>query len=234
MDLRNKVALITGGTAGIGRAVAQALVDAGAHVAITGRDQGRLAETARALGVHPIQADVSSEDDVKRTYRELLDKFGDLDILVNNAGIGFFKSLADFDRASFEAVFATNVTGAMLMGREAAKLFIAKKSGNIVNVASTAALRGAPNGTAYYASKFALRGMTECWRAELRRYNIRVFLVNPSEVLTSFAATAGIPQKENDTKLRSEDLGYVIKVMLELDARGFIPELSVFATNPID
>jgi 3-oxoacyl-[acyl-carrier protein] reductase len=76
--------------------------------------------------------------------------------------------------------------------------------------------------------------MTECWRAELRKYNIRVFLLNPSEVLTSFAATAGIPQKENDTKLRSEDLGYVVRVMLELDSRGFIPELSVFATNPID
>jgi 3-oxoacyl-[acyl-carrier protein] reductase len=234
MDLRNKVALITGGTAGIGRATAQSLKAAGARVAITGRDERRLAETASALGVLPIHADVSKEDDVQRTYRELMEHFGDLDILVNNAGIGFFKSLADFDTASFEAVFATNVTGAMMMAREATKIFISKKSGNIVNVASTAALRGAPNGTAYYASKFALRGMTECWRAELRKYNIRVFLLNPSEVLTSFATTAGIPQKENDTKLRSEDLGYVVRVMLELDSRGFIPELSVFATNPID
>src|SRR5579863_4516871 len=234
MDLRNKVALITGGTAGIGRATAQSLKAAGARVAITGRDERRLAETASALGVLPIHADVSKEDDVQRTYRELMEHFGDLDILVNNAGIGFFKSLADFDTASFEAVFATNVTGAMMMAREATKIFISKKSGNIVNVASTAALRGAPNGTAYYASKFALRGMTECWRAELRKYNIRVFLLNPSEVLTNFFATAGIPQKENDTKLRSEDLGYVVRVMLELDSRGFIPELSVFATNPID
>src|SRR5580692_6198717 len=122
----------------------------------------------------------------------------------------------------------------MLMGREAAKHFIPKKSGNIINVASTAALRGAPNGTAYYASKFALRGMTECWRAELRKYNIRVFLLNPSEVLTSFAATAGIPQKENPTKLRSEEIAYAIKGVLEMDDRGFMPELSIFATNPID
>jgi len=234
MDLRNKVALITGGTAGIGRAVAQALGAAGARVAITGRDERRLAETARDLGVHAIRADVANEEDVKRTYREVQQAFGDLDILVNNAGIGFFKSLADFDRASFDAVFATNVTGAMLMAREATRHFIQKKSGNIVNIASTAALRGAPNGSAYYASKFALRGMTECWRAELRKYNIRVFLLNPSEVLTSFAATAGIPQKENDTKLRSEDIGYVVRVMLEMDSRGFIPELSVFATNPVD
>jgi len=163
-----------------------------------------------------------------------MEKFGDLDILVNNAGFGVFKALADFDRASFDAVFATNVTGAMLMGREAAKYFISKKSGNIVNIASTAALRGAPKGSAYYASKFALRGMTECWRAELRRYNIRVFLVNPSEVLTSFAKAAGFEQKENDTKLRSEDIAYVVKVMLEMNDRGFLPETSVFATNPAD
>jgi 3-oxoacyl-[acyl-carrier protein] reductase len=234
MDLQNRVALITGGTAGIGRALAQTLSKAGARVAITGRNEQRLTESARTLGVHAIQADVSNEDDVRRCYREVIEKFGDLDILVNNAGFGVFKSLVEFDRASFDAVFATNVTGAMLMGREAAKIFIAKKSGNIVNIASTAALRGAPNGSAYYGSKFALRGMTECWRAELRRYNIRVFLVNPSEVLTNFAATAGFPQKENDTKLRSEDIAHIIKVMLETDDRGFIPELSVFATNPVD
>jgi 3-oxoacyl-[acyl-carrier protein] reductase len=177
---------------------------------------------------------VTNEDDVKRTYREVLGEFGDLDILVNNAGFGVFKSLVDSDRASFDAVFATNVTGAMLMAREAAKHFIQKKSGNIVNIASTAGLRGAPNGTAYYGSKFALRGMTECWRAELRRYNVRVFLVNPSEVLTSFAATAGLPQKQNETKLRSEDIAYVVRAMLEMDDRGFIPELSAFATNPVD
>jgi 3-oxoacyl-[acyl-carrier protein] reductase len=226
MDLRNKVALITGGTAGIGRALAQTLSEAGARVAITGRDGHRLAAAAGELGVHAIRADVSDEDDIKRTYREVLAKFGDLDILVNNAGFGVFKPLADFDRASFDAVFATNVTGAMLI--------IAKKAGNIVNIASTAALRGAANGSAYYASKFALRGMTECWRAELRKHNIRVFLVNPSEVLTSFAATAGFTRKDNDSKLRSEDIAYVIRVMLEMNDRGFTPELSVFATNPVD
>ena len=100
------------------------------------------------------------------------------------------------------------------MAREAAKHFIKRQRGNIVNIASTAALRGAPNGTAYYASKFALRGMSECWRAELRQHNVRVFLINPSEVLTHFFATAGLPQKENATKLRAEDIAYVVKAML--------------------
>ena len=138
------------------------------------------------------------------------------------------------DRASFDAVFATNVTGAMLMGREAAKHFIQQNRGNIINICSTASLRGAANGTAYYASKFALRGMTECWRAELRQYNVRVFLVNPSEVLTSFASTAGYGQKENATKLRGEDIAQMVKAILEMDDRGFTPELTIFATNPKD
>jgi 3-oxoacyl-[acyl-carrier protein] reductase len=234
VNLNNAVALITGGSAGIGFSIAQTLAASGARVAITGRDQGRLKKAAGALGVFPVHADVSNEADVERTYREVLTKFGDLDILVNNAGFGIFKNLVDFDRLSFEAVIATNVTGAMLMAREAAKHFVQRKSGNIVNIASTAALRGAPNGTAYYASKFALRGMTECWRGELRKYNIRVMLVNPSEVLTNFAATAGFARKANESKLRGEEIAHAVKAILEMDDRGFTTELSVFATNPID
>ena len=234
MNLKNAVALITGGSSGIGRAVAQSLAASGARVAITGRDQNRLAKTARELGVHPIHADVAVEADVERTYRELLQQFGDLDILVNNAGSGIFKNLVDLERKDFEATFATNVLGSMLMAREAAKLFVKRQRGNIVSIASTAALRGAPKGTAYYGSKFALRGMTECWRAELRQHNVRVFLVNPSEVLTSFYPTAGLPQKENETKLRAEDIAYVVKAMLEMEDRGFAPEVSIFATNPKD
>src|SRR5271170_4731182 len=228
MDLKNAVVLITGGSSGIGRAAAEVLKQAGARVAITGRDPERLAEAARSLGVVGIQADVSNEADVLRTFREVKEKPGDLDVLVNNAGVGVFKDLIDMDRASFDAVFATNVTGAMLMAREAAKVFKERKRGNLINISSTAGLRGAPKGTAYYASKFALRGMTECWRGELRKYNVRVFLINPSEVLTNFAATAGHPQKANESKLRGEEIAQAVKAILEMDDRGFTPELSVF------
>src|SRR5216684_616732 len=234
MDLKGAVVLITGGSSGIGRAAAQVLARAGARVAITGRDPERLAEAARSLGVVGIQADVANEADVMRTFREVKEKLGDLDVLINNAGIGVLKELIDQDRGSFDAVFATNVTGVMLMSREAAKLFKERKRGNIVNISSTASLRGAPKGTAYYASKFALRGMSECWRAELRKFNVRVFLVNPSEVVTNFYPTAGLPQKTNATKLRAEDIAYTVKAVLEMDDRGFTPELSIFATNPQD
>ncbi len=234
MDLKNAVALVTGGSSGIGYGIAKALVDSGARVAITGRGKERLMQAAAALGAHPIQADVSKEADVERTCAEVLAKFGDLDILVNNAGRGVFKPLIEMDLKGFEETFATNVTGVMLMTRAAAKIFIERKRGNIVNISSTASLRGAPNGTAYYASKFALRGMTECWRAELRKHNIRVFLINPSEVITNFGAASGFSQKDNPTKLRPEDIAHMVKAVLEMNDRGFTPELSVFGTNPID
>ena len=234
MNLTNAVALISGGSAGIGYSIAKNLVAAGARVAITGRDKTRLDEAARKLGVFAVQADVSSEADVRRTFQEVINKFGTLDILVNNAGSGTFKPLVDTELADFQSTFATNVTGAMLMGREAARYFVKKNRGNMINIASTAGVRGAPNGTAYYGSKFALRGMTECWRAELRKHNVRVMLVNPSEVLTDFAATAGIPQKANESKLRGEEIAHAVRSILEMDDRGFTTELTVFATNPID
>ena len=235
MNLRNATALITGGSSGIGRAIARTLVDAGSRVAITGRDQNRLQDAAKAINAHPINADVSKEDDVKRTFREFFDKFGHLDILVNNAAFGERRPLVDLDRARFEAILQTNVTGTMLMSREAAKHFVERQSGNIINIGSTAGVRGAANGTSYYASKFALRGMTECWRGELRQHNVRVILINPSEVLTNFAATAGFSQNDdNPTKLRPEDIAHVVKAALEMNDRGFTTELTVFATNPKD
>jgi 3-oxoacyl-[acyl-carrier protein] reductase len=235
MNLKGATALVTGGSNGIGLAIATTLIEAGTKVAITGRDEQRLAAAASAIGARPIRADVSSEADVLRSYQEVFQAFDHLDILVNNAGVGVIKPLVEMDLAGFERVFATNVTGAMLMAREAARHFIERKSGHIVNIGSTAAVRGAAKGTAYYGSKFALRGMTECWRAELRPYNVRVMLVNPSEVLTGFYATAGLAQEqENPTKLHGEDIAHAVRSALEMDDRGFTIELTVFATNPKD
>ena len=234
MNLSDSTALVTGGSSGIGFAIAKALADAGARVAITGRDQDKLTRAAVTIGAQAIRADVSNEDDVRRTMTETLAALGHLDILVNNAGIGTFKALVDQDRESFERIFATNVTGPMLMGREVARHFIERKRGNIVNIASTAGTRGAPNGTAYYASKFALRGMTECWRGELRPHNIRVFLINPSEVLTPFFDTGAGAPPDNPSKLHAEDVAHAVRSVLEMHDRGFTPELSIFATNPRD
>jgi 3-oxoacyl-[acyl-carrier protein] reductase len=121
----------------------------------------------------------------------------------------------------------------MLMARESAKIFIKQMSGNIINISSTAGKKGFAYGTAYAATKFALKGMTECWQAELRKYNVRVMLVNPSEVQTEFSLNAGNGEREfNPTKLLSEDIAHAVISALEMEDRGFITELTVFATNP--
>jgi 3-oxoacyl-[acyl-carrier protein] reductase len=120
----------------------------------------------------------------------------------------------------------------MLMARECARHFARQNSGAIVNISSTSGLSGGKGSTAYSGSKFALRGMTECWRAELRPHNVRVTLVNPSEVQTPFFGKLGRTQELSPKKLRPSEIADAIVGALEIDDRGFIPEFSVFATNP--
>ena len=233
MNLRDAKVLVTGGSSGIGFETARILIEAGAQVAITGRDAAKLQAAAQKLKAHSIRADVSDAADVQRMVEETVRVFGSMNVLINNAGIGSFAPLVALDVAEFRRVMDTNVFGAMLAGQAAARHFIAEgKGGNIINIASTAAQRGFANGTAYAASKFALSAMTECWRAELRIHDIRVMQVNPSEVVTEFQARMGHQQVVNKTKLRALEIAHAIKAMLEMDDRGFIPELTVWATNP--
>ena len=232
MRLADAKVLVTGGSQGIGFAIAEALIGRGAKVAIMARDEERLKKAATALGALPVQGDVSIEADAVRAVRTVIDAFGGIDLLVNNAGFGIFRPLVEMTREDFESVFATNVTGAMLMSREAARHFIQQNWGHLVNIASTSGLKGGAGGTAYSGSKFALRGMTECWRDELRRHNVRVTLVNPSEVQTEFFSKQGRRQERSPKKLRAKEIADAVIGMLEIDDRGFVPEFSVFATNP--
>lgn len=232
MELNNAVALITGGSEGIGRAIAEALIAEGARVTITGRRKDFLQLTAEETGADWIAGDVSVEADAVHTVSEVIRKHGHLDILVNNAGFGLFKPLVDMTLEELERVYRTNVFGAFVMAREAARHFIDRGSGELINIASTSGLRGSGGRTAYASSKFALRGMTECWRDELRRHDIRVTLVNPSEVMTNFAAKAGVERARSDKKLTPKEIASAVVGALKVDSRGFVPELSVFATNP--
>jgi 3-oxoacyl-[acyl-carrier protein] reductase len=160
----------------------------------------------------------------------VIEEFGGIDILINNAGIGYFAELADIEPAEFKRIFDINVTGAMLMAREVVPGFKRQGGGAIVNISSTAGTKGFAGGTTYVGTKFALKGMTECWMHELRRHNVRVMLVNPSEVQTRFG---GQERAEiNPRKLVSEDIADAVVGALLINERGFIPEFSVFATNP--
>jgi 3-oxoacyl-[acyl-carrier protein] reductase len=232
MKLENAKALVTGGSEGIGRGIASALVGKGADVVITGRNELALAAAAKEIGAGWIAGDVGVEADAVRTVEEFVARHGRIDILVNNAGFGTFAPLVEMSLADLEAVYRTNVFGAFLMAREAAKHFIRQGGGNLINISSTSGTKGGRGSTAYASSKFALRGMTECWRDELRRHDVRVMLVNPSEVQTGFFAKVGAKQEPSAKKLRPQEIGDVIVGILEIDDRGFVPELAVFATNP--
>lgn len=232
MDLSGKRALVTGGGSGIGRAIARSLIDRGCTVAINGRNGERLEAAADELGCDWIAGDVGVEEDARRIVETVVERHGRVDVLINNAGFGRFASLVETELADVEAVYRTNVFGAFLMGREVARRLVEQGGGAIVNISSTAGTRGFKGGTAYASSKFALRGMTECWRDELRRHDVRVILINPSEVLTEFASVAGFEQEASEKKLRPEEIAHAVVATLEMDDRGFIPELSVFATNP--
>jgi len=233
MQIKNSTFLVTGGSLGIGKATAKLLIEKGGKVAITGRNKSRLEKTAKEIGAFPIQADSGKPEDIKRTYDEFINEFIKLDCLINNAGIGGkWNQVFDLDLEDFMNVYSVNVFGAALMAKYAANLFKKQKSGNIVNISSTAGTKGFANGTVYASSKFALRGMTQCWQAELRKYNVRVILINPSEVITAFGNNEGKEKNEVSNKLRGIEIAHTIVSTLEMDDRGFIPEVTVWATNP--
>ncbi|NNC96216.1 MAG: SDR family NAD(P)-dependent oxidoreductase [Chitinophagales bacterium] len=233
MNLKGKNILITGGSSGLGKAAAKELIDRGANVAITARNKEYLKNTADELNCLGINADVSKEEDVLRTYKTFLDKFGSLDVLINNAGLGRgWTTIDEVALEDLEYVFRINVFGAALMAREAAKLFKEQNHGNIINIGSTAATKGFERGTVYAGSKWAIKGMTQCWQAELRKHNVRVMLLNPSYVPTAFGSEDKVQKEEEENKLTASEIAHGIVTMLEMENRGFIPEFSVWATNP--
>lgn len=233
MELSKIRALVTGGSSGIGKATAKAIIEAGGEVVIAARGKDRLQNVADEIGAIPIQCDVSVESEVIDLVDQTIDELDGYNVLINNAGYGEFSKLVNLSVNDFEEQLKTNTIGAMMVARESAKHFIKKDYGNIINVSSTAGKRGFEGGTAYVASKFAMGGMTECWRDELRGHNIRVMQINPSEVQTQFSENAGRGSRPfNETKLIADDIADAICSMLSLANRGFIPETSVWATNP--
>lgn len=233
MELNGSVALVTGGSNGIGKELAKQLAAAGATVFITGRDQSKLEASAKEIGAIGIRADASVEEDVERVFAQIVNTIGRLDILVNNAGFGAgWASLGELNMEDMLRVYQTNVFGAAMMGQRAANIFKKQRSGNIVNIGSTASLKGYAKGSIYASSKFALRGLSQCWQDDLRPFNVRVMHINPSEVTTAFGKSDGVSRQEVENKLRPKEIADVIMSQLKLDDRGFVPEVTIWATNP--
>lgn len=212
--------------------MAEVLVEAGAKVLITGRDQEKMNAVAQELGCHGLAFDVADYGSIEQNVAKVVKQLGGIDVLINNAGIGEFAPLGAITLEQLERVFSVNVFGLTLLTQAVLPHFEAQGSGHIINVASTAALNGFAHGSIYSASKFALRSLTQCWQAELRPKGIRVLQINPSEVPTAFNQADRQERALQEHKLTPMEIAHSVRAILEMDDRGMIPELSVWATNP--
>tara|TARA_B100000902_G_scaffold22218_1_gene26795 strand:+ start:42161 stop:42868 length:708 start_codon:yes stop_codon:yes gene_type:complete len=233
MNLQGKNVIITGGSLGIGKATAKTLIEKGANVLVTGRSRERLVSAFSNGKVHIIEFDIGDIENIsvhaKRCIEILNNK---VDVLINNAGIGVRKTVEELDIENFLDVYNVNVFGLALFTRDIVPIMKQRKYGTIVNIGSTASLRGYKNGSIYSSSKFAVRCLTQCWQSELRPYNIRVCQVNPSEVTTAFGNSERIEREEVNNKLTPNEISHAIASAIEMDDRGFINELNIWATNP--
>ena len=233
MNVKGKNIIITGGSLGIGKETARDLVEKGANVLITGRSESRLIEAKRYTGAKIVEFDISDHENISDNARKCIDILdGRVDVLINNAGIGVRRSVEELNIEDFLKVFNVNVFGLALFTKEIIPHMIKESYGTIINIGSTASLKGYKNGSIYSSSKFAVRCLTQCWQAELRPYNIRVCQVNPSEVTTAFGNSERIERKNVDNKLTPKEISHSIISAIEMDDRGFINELNIWATNP--
>lgn len=221
--------LITGASQGIGEALVRLARERGHDVVFTGRDEARIAAVATATGAHGIRADVAVADDNQRTVDTCVERMGGLDILVNNAGIGYANPLGAIEMDRMRALFDINVFGLVDLTNRVAPMLKAQQSGAIINVASTSGMKGAAGGTVYAASKWAVRGISQCWQAELRPHGVHVISVLPSEVQTNWMGKTG---RNNPNKLYAVDIAQTIMAALEMHPRALWPELAIFANNP--
>jgi len=221
--------LVTGGSQGIGAAVVEQARQAGHRGVFTGRDEARLRELANTTGAHGVAADVGLSDDNARTLRVCQEQMGGVDVLINNAGYAYRAEIGDLNLDEMRRMFDTNVFGLVDITNRVVPLMKARGDGDIVNVASTSGMKGAAGGTSYSGSKWAVRGISQCWQAELRPHGIRVLCLCPSEVQTNFGGRTG---RNNPNKLYAVDIGETILAGLNMPRRVLWPELAVFANNP--
>lgn len=232
MDLQTAKVIVTGGSSGIGYETAKLLRSQGAEVVICGRTEETIQQAAKELDVFAVQADVSKDEDVQKLFDFAVEKLGGLNVLVNNAGIGFIGSLLETSVEDFTRIWETNTRSAFLCGQFAAKHFVEQNTGNIINISSMGAVNGFAGGSAYVSSKSAMTGLTMCWRAELRKHNVRVMQINPSEVVTPFVEKLGYTSENPERKLKGVEVAQLICSMLSMNDIGFVPEVNVWATNP--
>jgi len=238
-ELQGKTAIVTGGTKGIGLAVARALLDRGMNVVVSARTAsdiervvGELAEASGAgdAAVRGVVCDVRRAEDCQRLITETVDAYGSIDVLVNNAGIGRFAPLEEFDVDEWRGVIETNLLGAFYCTHAALPHIKAAGGGWIINIASLAAKNAFPGGTAYNASKFGLLGMSEALMQEVRHDDVRVSTILPGSVATSFSHPT--PGTADEWKIQPDDIAKIVTDLLDTPARTLPSWIEVRPAKP--
>jgi NAD(P)-dependent dehydrogenase (short-subunit alcohol dehydrogenase family) len=235
-SLSGKLALVTGGTRGIGRAIAERLLGEGAAVAICGRTSESVAsalEALRPLGrVFGTAADVSDVEQVRALFEAVDGEFGGLDILVNNAGQGVFGKVAEMTPEEWRANIDLNLNGPFYCSREALARFGQRGGGFIVNISSLAAKNAFSGGAGYNASKFGLNGFSEAMMFDHRYENVRVASIMPGSVDTDFAGGPSDRGGDRSWMIAPEDVAEAVAMVLRMPARTMVSRVEMRPAQP--
>jgi 3-oxoacyl-[acyl-carrier protein] reductase len=236
-SLNGKTALITGAGRGIGRATAIELAKEGVNLGLIGLKLENLEKLAEELSQYDVTisaaaADVSDLEAVTHAVDHIKSDLGAIDILINNAGTAKFGGFLELTPVEWEKNIRVNLMGVYNVTRAVLPEMIERKSGDIMNIASTAGEKGAPVTSAYSASKFAVMGLTESLMLEVRKHNIRVTALTPSTVVTDLAYEANLISGDAERVMHPEDLADLIVAGLKLHPRVFIKTAGLWSTNP--
>ncbi len=233
-ELTGKVAFITGGTRGIGRAIAERLLEEGMRVSICGTSKTSLDEAMSELSpkgvVLGLLGDVSDLPSVKQLVAETHKAFGTIDVLVNNAGVGVFHPTAELDPADWDRMIALNLSGAYYCSHEILPIFKQAGGGDIVNVSSLAGKNPFAGGAGYNASKFGLNGFSEAMMLDHRSDGVRVTSIMPGSVATEFGG--GPADAGADWKIAPEDVAEVVACMLRMPRRTTVSRIEIRPSRP--
>jgi 3-oxoacyl-[acyl-carrier protein] reductase len=236
MDLEGRVAVVTGGSRGIGRAIAEALAKNRTAVCISARRQDELEQAAAELKakseakVLGLVCDVREYEQVKALFRRVVSEFGGVDILVNNAGIGLFGLVETMTPADFRAVLETNLSGVFYCCHEVIPVMKERGSGYIINISSLAGTNAHPQMAAYNASKFGLNGFSEALMQEVRHDGIKVSYIMPGSVNTEFGGDT--PNAGKAWQLQPADIARVVLDLLAQDDRSLTSRVEIRPTKP--
>ena len=236
-SLQNKIALVTGAGKGIGKAIALALAAEGVQVGLLARTQKDLeavADEIRGKGGKAAfaTADISKIDEVNVAVAKISADLGPIDILINNAGTGTFGKFLELEPEVWENQIRINLFGVYYATRAVLPQMIERKSGDIINISSTAGKSGAAVTSAYSASKFGVFGLSESLMQEVRKHNIRVTALAPSTIVTELAESANLITGDPERVMHPEDFAELIIAQLKLHPRVLLKEASIFSTNP--